>query len=216
MITRRDWLEKKPSSGKSGSWQKRWVVLEQNGERAKISWYAGEAPLCCAPLRVCGAHRVFLVKHRVSSHQHACTTRVVNTCVCHPRHTSHIAEPCTEASDYPHKPKGEFPLTGGNSVTVSESAEGLVLTDGKSSLPLRHSQAKQPHVELSAQALRPQRASGLLQRAPLSARAYASGHPELWPQPRPTIAWAVLSWLAKSAGRGFSATDGPMIRMLPT
>ena len=38
--TRRGWLDKKPSSGLGGSWRRRWVVLEQNSNEAKISWYA--------------------------------------------------------------------------------------------------------------------------------------------------------------------------------
>lgn len=41
--SRRGWLDKKPSSGRHGSWQRRWVVLEQSAAGAKISWY-GDQP----------------------------------------------------------------------------------------------------------------------------------------------------------------------------
>jgi len=94
VATRRGWLDKKPSSGKSGSWQRRWVVLEQTSEQAIISWYA-------------------------------------------------------DASDYPHNPKGDFklrtfadPPPARATVKTTKGSEGFAITNGKASLPLRHSLAE--------------------------------------------------------------------------
>ena len=37
--SRRGWLDKKPSSGRSGSWQRRWVVLRSEAGSRWLAYY---------------------------------------------------------------------------------------------------------------------------------------------------------------------------------